>query len=71
VGSIVLKSEVKILSERVTLHLDFKLADLLLIAQLARAERMSVEQFIQRCIQFYIDEKYNKPREPRQEDVKK
>jgi len=37
------------------------LNDLMLIVQLASRERVSVEQFIQKCIQFYIDEKYNKP----------
>ena len=53
---------------KVTLHLEMNLSDLMLIVQLASRERIGVEQFIQKCIQFYIDERYNKP--PQQEEKK-
>ena len=43
---------------KVTLHLEMELNDLILIVQLASREKTSVEQFIQKCIQFYIDENH-------------
>lgn len=44
---------------KVTLHLEMELNDLIIIVQLASRERVNVEQFVQKCIQEYIDRHYS------------
>ena len=55
---------------KVTLHLEMELNDLILIVQLASRERIGVEQFIQKCIQEYIDRHYGAPQVQRQPQEK-
>jgi len=56
----------------VTIDLEVDLSDLLIMMREAQMERLSLGEWIRKCIQFYIDHKYgNAQGEEKEEEEKK